>query len=130
MKYIKYFCITIWKHLMNAIYMIFKIFKTKNKVTFISRQTNKENIDFNLIIDRLQQKNPNMKIKILNKKLEKNLISIIAYGIHMFEQMYHNATSRVVIIDGYCILISVLKHKKSLKVIQIWHALGSFKKFA
>lgn len=130
MKYIKYFCITIWKHLMNAIYMIFKIFKTKNKVTFISRQTNKKNIDFNLIIDKLLKEDPNIKVKILNKKLEKNLISIIVYVIHMFEQMYHIATSKVVIIDGYCILISILKHKKSLKVIQIWHALGSFKKFA
>lgn len=130
MKHIKYFFITIWKHLMNAIYMIFKMFKTKNKVTFISRQTNKKNIDFNLIIDKLKKEDPNIKVKILNKKLEKNLISIIVYVIHMFEQMYHIATSKVVIIDGYCILISILKHKKSLKVIQIWHALGSFKKFA
>ena len=43
--------------------------------------------------------------------------------------MYHIATSKVVILDTYCIPICILKHKKSLKVIQIWHALGSLKKF-
>ena len=33
------------------------------------------------------------------------------------------------IIDGYSIPVSLLKHKKSLKVIQIWHASGALKKF-
>ena len=47
----------------------------------------------------------------------------------MFKQMYHIATSKIVVLDGYCILISILKHKKDLKVIQLWHALGSLKKF-
>ena len=47
----------------------------------------------------------------------------------MFVQMYHIATSKVVILDSYCIAVSVLKHKKRLLVIQMWHAMGSLKKF-
>lgn len=43
--------------------------------------------------------------------------------------MYHIATSKVVILDSYCIAVSVLKHKKRLLVIQMWHAMGSLKKF-
>ena len=47
----------------------------------------------------------------------------------MFKQMYHLATSRVVVLDSYCIVASVLKKKKGTTIIQMWHALGSFKKF-
>ena len=47
----------------------------------------------------------------------------------MFRQMKAFATSKVVVLDGYCVLASMLRHKKDLKIIQIWHALGAFKKF-
>ena len=33
------------------------------------------------------------------------------------------------VLDGYCIPASMLRHKKGFKVFQIWHAMGSFKKF-
>ena len=33
-------------------------------------------------------------------------------------------------LDGYSIPISILKHKKNTKIIQMWHALGAIKKFA
>ena len=44
-------------------------------------------------------------------------------------QLYHLATSRVCIIDGYNIAVSVLNHKSELKIFQIWHSLGAIKKF-
>ena len=47
----------------------------------------------------------------------------------MLRQMYHAATSEIVVLDTYCIIISLLKQRKSLKVIQMWHALGAMKKF-
>ena len=47
----------------------------------------------------------------------------------MLRQMYHIATSKIVILDSYCIPVCILKQKKKLTVIQIWHALGSLKKF-
>ena len=123
------YCIKIFKALMNIIYKFFKLFKTKNKITFISRQSNKIGIDFKLLIEDLKKESSNTKIVVLNKELNKSITSKITYFFHMFVQMYHIATSKVVILDGYCIMVSVLKHKKDLKVIQIWHALGSLKKF-
>lgn len=123
------YCIKIFKFFMNSIYKIFKLFKTKNKITFISRQSNKIGIDFKLLIEEINEESPNTKIVVLNKELNKGIISKILYFFHMFVQMYHIATSKVVILDGYCIMICILKHKKDLKVIQIWHALGSLKKF-
>ena len=37
--------------------------------------------------------------------------------------------ARVLVVDTYAIVASVLRHKSDLTVIQIWHALGAFKKF-
>ena len=123
------YCIKIFKVLMNTIYKLFKMFKTKNKITFISRQSNKIGIDFRMLIEEIEKESPNTEIVVLNKELNESIISKISYFFHMFVQMYHIATSKVVILDGYCIMISILKHKKDLKAIQIWHALGSLKKF-
>ena len=38
-------------------------------------------------------------------------------------------TSKVCVVDGYSIPISMLKHRKELEIIQIWHSSGAIKKF-
>lgn len=113
----------------NFIYFFMKLLKTQNKITFISRQSNTINKDFLLLKNDLAIRYPKYKVVILCKKIEKGMLNKIKYIFHMLRQMYHIATSKVVVLDSYCIPISILKHKKSLKVIQMWHALGSFKKF-
>jgi len=123
------FIIKCFKLFMNCIYALLKLLKVKNKVTFISRQSNETNIDFRLIMEQLKETNPNVKIVVLARTLDKGLWNKAKYFLHMFVQMYHIATSKVVILDSYCILVSILKHRKNLKIIQIWHALGSLKKF-
>lgn len=114
---------------MNLIYSLLKIFPTQNKITFISRQSNEIGIDFKLLINDIKCNYPKVKIIVLNKRLEKNFVSKVKYFFHMFRQMYNISTSKVVVLDSYCIVVSILKHKRNLKIIQIWHALGSLKKF-
>ena len=116
--------------ILNVIYFFIKLFPIqKNKITFISRQTNEIPIDFKMLINELKNNNPNVKIVTLCKKLEDGLINKIKYAFYMLVQMYNIATSKVVILDSYCIPVCILKQKKKLVVIQIWHALGSLKKF-
>lgn len=126
---IKKIVINIAVFVLNVIYLPFKCFKTKNKVTFISRQSNTMSIDFKLLSSKLKEEKPEVLQVILTKKIGKGIVGKISYAFHIFTQMYHIATSKVVVIDTYIIPVSVLKHKKSLKVIQIWHALGAIKKF-
>ena len=121
--------IVISKFALNAIYTVFKCFKTKNKITFLSRQSNEISIDFRMLCDEIKRQDSTVKQVVLAKKIEKGILNKLKYAIHMVVQMYHVATSKVVVIDGYQIVVSVLKHKKQLKVVQIWHALGSLKKF-
>ena len=119
--------------LANIIYSLFKILPTQNKLTMISRQSNKNTLDFNLIDEEIKKEKLGIKVKILCHKLDggaKAKLSVkIRYIFHCFNQMYNIATSKVVLLDSYCILISILKHKKSLKVIQMWHSMGTMKKF-
>ncbi len=128
----KYILIKIAIFILNVIYFFFKLFRTKNKVTMISRQSNNMSIDFNILKEEIER-HKKYKVVILCKKLEgkenAKLFDLIKYGFHILRQMYEIATSRAVILDSYCIAISILKHKKNLKVIQMWHSIGTMKKF-
>ena len=115
--------------ILNVLYLPLKLFKTKNKITYISREQNTPPLDFLLLEQQIRNDNPSIVQVMLTKKIGKGLIGKVMYAFHIFKQMYHIATSKVVVIDTYIITISVLRHKKTLKVIQIWHALGAVKKF-
>jgi len=111
---------------LNLIYTFLKILPQQEKIVFMSRQSNNINMDFSLLGKELEKK---YKVIYLCKKLDKNLKSILSYGIHMFKQMYHLATSKVCILDTYSPTVSILHHKKNLTIVQIWHSIGTMKKF-
>ena len=115
--------------LLKIIYIPIKLFRTKNKVVYISRQSNTEPMDFRLIKEEIEKKHPEVENVIIAKKIEEGIVNKIKYCINALQQMYHISTSKVVILDTYCITACVLKHKKGTKIIQIWHALGAIKKF-
>lgn len=117
---------------LNIIYTFFKAFlKTQRKVVMISRQSNEVNDDFRLLGEALEKKR--VKVVYLCRTLDggvnSTIFTKISYGFHLFTQMYHLATSRVCVLDSYCLTVSVLKHKKSLKVAQLWHTVGKMKQF-
>ena len=115
--------------ILNLIFTFFKLLPVQNKVTFISRQANEKTEDVDMLGKELEKQGSGLEVVYLCRKLEGNLLQKLGYCFHMLSQMYHIATSKVVILDSYCICISVLKQRESLVVIQMWHALGSLKKF-
>ena len=125
----KYLIIKIGIFLINVVYAFVKLLPVKKRVVFISRQSNKESEDIYLLRKELKKKDKDLEIVILCKKLESSLKSKVFYVFHMFVQMYYLATSKVIILDSYCICASILKKKKGTVIIQMWHALGAFKKF-
>lgn len=97
------------------------------RVIIISRQANKPTRDIRLLADELNRRD--IKHKVLTKKLDKSIKGLLAYGFHLVKQIYYICESDVVIVDGYCIPVSMLPKKKKQTVIQMWHALGAVKKF-
>ncbi|MDR0489128.1 MAG: CDP-glycerol glycerophosphotransferase family protein [Propionibacteriaceae bacterium] len=112
----------------RALYAAIKLFPTRNKVIFISRQGWDVPLDFTLLIDQLHCDQPDLEVKLLCRPVPKGP-AIVGYLFHLLTQAYHIATSKTVVLDTYCIPVCIFTHKKTLQVIQIWHALGSFKKF-
>lgn len=115
---------------LKIVYFFLKILPTNNKkILLMSRQSDNKSIDFTLIENDIKKRYPNYKLVILTKTLNKNIRSTIAYYFHLYNQMYHLATAKVCLIDTYIIPISILKHKKSLTIIQLCHGIGNIKKF-
>lgn len=123
------FLIEITKLILNAIYYLFKLLRVKNKITFISRQGNSPSIDFILLKEEIVRSDKETEVVFLTKEIPKTLSGKLVYILHIFQQMFQIATSKAVILDSYCIPVSILRQRKSLIVVQIWHALGALKKF-
>ncbi len=127
------FVINIGKGLLNILYFFIKLLPTRHKVTMISRQSDTPSFEFLMIKEALQIEDPSLEVVILCHTLDGGVRSTlwtrIKYGFHMLRQMVEIATSKVVILDTYCIVISLLHQKKDLTVIQMWHSMGTMKKF-
>lgn len=118
---------------LNAMYALIKLLPSKEKVTMISRQSNVPSKEFRMIRKEIESRNKGVEVVFLCHTLDGGVASAttdkIKYAFHMIIQMLHIATSKVVILDTYCMVVSILHHKKSLKVIQMWHSMGTMKKF-
>lgn len=123
------FAIAIFRGFLNLIYALFKLLPVRDKVTLISRQSDFPSEDFLMLKAEIEKQSPKTEVKILSKKLRKSPGALISYIGHIFVQMYHIATSKTVVLDSYCIAVSVLKQRRSLRVVQIWHAMGALKRF-
>ena len=125
MKKIKLLAVRAAILIMKLIYLPMKALPVGKKVVMISRQSDTPSIDMKLLREKILEKHPDYEVVILAKMLKNPVI----YVFHILIQMYHIATSQTVILDSYCIPVSVLDHRESLTVIQMWHSMGSMKKF-
>lgn len=109
----------------SVVYGLAKLFPTQDKVTFVSRGQRFTSIDFRLVSDQVKRVSPSTRVVILNHPVDPKLV----YPFKVVVEMFHIATSRAVVIDTYNIVVSLFRHKSSLRTVQIWHALGAFKAF-
>ena len=127
---IKAFLMICFRTVLQICYLPFRLLRPKNKIVFLSRQVPVAGKDFTMLIDEINRISPETKVVVLCRMIEKGIGEKISYFFHMFRQMYHLATSQAAVLDGYCITACLLKHHKSLKIYQLWHALGLLKNFA
>lgn len=113
--------------ILRIVYCPFKLLQVKNRISFISRQDDNPSMDITMLVNYIADNYPEIQCKVLAKRLEG--AGKISYAFHMLSQMKAIATSRVVILDGYCIIASALNHKSETKIVQMWHALAAIKKF-
>lgn len=114
---------------LNIIYGFMKLLPQQKKVVFLSRQSDTPSIDITMLRDKIGQLHPDYRVELLCKMLDKSPRAALGYSLHMLRQMHHLATAEVAILDSYCIAVSILKHRSSLLVVQMWHSVGTMKKF-
>lgn len=110
---------------MGGVYALMKLAPVKKRYTFITKLQDSPTVDFEILQEALRQKKPEYEIVNLCKPMD----NLVAYVPHMFVQMWYLATSEAVFLDRSCLMVNGLTHRPSLKVVQLWHALGSMKKF-
>ncbi len=122
--------IAVARFVAQAVYAVIKAAtRVRHKVVFLSRQSNAPSRDFLLLGDALRRRDPDLEIVMRCRMLPAGLAGRIRAAAAMIPQMYHLATSRACVVDGYVIPVSLLDHRDSLFVVQMWHALGAIKKF-
>lgn len=115
--------------ILNFIYSIMKLSKAQRKVVFLSRQADEASLDIRMLADEIKKQHPDYEVAVLCKKIGSGFFGKVKYCFHMLKQMKELATAEVVILDSYSIVVSLLKHRESLLVIQMWHSVGTMKKF-
>ncbi len=120
-KLIKYVC--------QFIYFFLKFKKIKkNKIVFISRLANEKTLDFIMLEEELRSRGYN-EVKFLCKRIDNFSEDLFGNAIYTIKCLNELASSKVCITDSYTLAVSAVKHKKGLKIIQIWHSMGAIKKF-
>lgn len=116
--------------LAQTLYSAFLFFlPARHKVVMLSRQSNRPSRDFTMLAAELRRRDPRLEVVIRCRFIEGSLAARALYISDVIEQMYHLATARVCIVDGYIVPVSVLSHRPELTIIQMWHALGAIKHF-
>lgn len=111
--------------LLAAWYAICRLFPTRDQIVCISRQSDQESVDFRMISTFFQREWPQWRVVVMANALK----SPLSYVPVMLRQVFLIATSRAVVLDSYCIAVSLLGSRIKAPVVQIWHALGNMKKF-
>lgn len=115
---------------LNVVYFFHKLMPVKNRISVVSRQSDEQTLDVALLFDEINKSHREIETCGVYMKIPGGLAGKIKYVFHMLgPEMHAFATSKVVILEGYTITASVLKHRKGLRILQMWHALGILKKF-
>ena len=131
--------IVIFKGILHIIYAFLKLSPVDDHlVLFCSRQSTQLPLDFRLLQEEIDRRNellakegkPEHQLRYVSvtRYMGSGLKNYIVFLGKMLQSMRYLAKARVCVLDSYWPPVSLLHHKKQLKVIQIWHAIGKIKK--
>ena len=117
------------KYGMRFIYFFMKIFiPVRDKAVFLSRQSDTPSENFLLLQQELEKSAPGIRCEFYCRLGLKSQMGP-SYALLMLRQMKALAGAKYCITESYCIPISILRHKKELRIVQIWHSLVAIKQF-
>lgn len=114
---------------LSIVYTVFKLAPNQSKkVLFLSRQADELSLDFCMLKEELLRRDPQVHITAICNRLDDRKSGLLGFAWDTLRSMYHMATASVCVLDAYWPAASILKHKDTLTIIQMWHAIGKIKK--
>lgn len=114
---------------LTLVSLVMRVLPRRHKVVLLTRQSNKPPSDFLLLRDAILRADPTVEVRMIAHMVPPGIIRKFGYALHLLVEMYHASTARVLVVDGYSIIASATPRSDGLAVVQLWHALGSLKKF-
>lgn len=116
--------------LVRAVYAVMKaLTRPRHKVVVLSRQSHAVSRDLTAIVEALRSQDPSLEVVVRCKMIGTGALDRVRDVAEMLVQMYHLATCRACIVDGYVVPVSLLDHRPGTFIVQVWHALGAVKRF-
>lgn len=102
--------------------------KRNRKIAIISREADEKTPDIEMLEAELLRRGAS--VETLTRLLTKgDPVKLLGYMGHVVKQIIAINRSDVVVLDTYCIPVSMLPRRRGVKVVQMWHALSAVKKF-
>lgn len=123
MRNIKYKLITVYKTLYQSCYFLLThlLPVDENKIVIAVYRSDKLEGNLDFIYKEIGKQNQAAKIHLIFPENKMNL--------KLFKNLFAFCNAKYLILDDYFLPIYLIKPSKTLKVIQLWHAAGAFKKF-
>lgn len=117
------------KNVYNIFYQLISL-TTKRKKRIVIASNRSSFLRGNLLaIHEELQSNSEFEVVLYLFHFERSIKGRIVYFFKSFMVIYYLATSSVFIIDDYLFPLYCIKKRKENIVIQVWHAVGTLKKF-
>jgi CDP-glycerol glycerophosphotransferase (TagB/SpsB family) len=95
----------------------------------LSREETGEPLDFRLLREALARLEPDLEVRVDARRQQPGLSGRVRFAFGLLAQLRLAATARVVVVDTYSPVVSLIGWRGRVRVIQIWHALGALKQF-
>jgi CDP-glycerol glycerophosphotransferase (TagB/SpsB family) len=118
---------SIFRGSFQVLYWLCVLVPARRRILFLSRQSDRVSSDFEAIIKEIGATQPEARVVVLTRKVRSRLD--LGYALHLVRQTWHLAHADTVVLDSYSLLTSNLRLRATTRVVQIWHAIGSFKRF-
>lgn len=113
--------------LLQVLYNLAHLIPARDRVVFLSRQSDHPTPDITALRSELSTRHGVKRIEVLARKMKSN--RDFFYGVHLVRQVWHIAHARRIVLDSYSFLTSNLTLRTGTSVTQMWHAIGSLKRF-
>ena len=115
------------RRLISALFILRRKLGVRHRACFFSRQSSRLTPDFGLLQQQLRKTDPTMEIVTICCRYRGRQDGPLRFLRQCVRSVFLAASAQVCVLDGYWPTICMLRDKKDLRVIQIWHSVGKIK---